>query len=82
MARKTITTYTCDACGKDVERPRDLRKFSLVGQSSSGRNRYHDAPSTEVCDPCEEKLLEAFGFYVPAGQHENLAGLRREPPKS
>jgi hypothetical protein len=82
MARKTITTYTCDACEQTVERPRDLRKITVVGVASSGRNRYRDAPSTELCDTCEAKLLGALAPFFPENQAENLVMLRREPPKS
>ena len=77
--KRTITTYTCDGCGNTVERPRDLRKFTLVPSGPSGRNRYRDAPAFEVCDSCEEKVLEFLLAFVPEKDKENLVELRREP---
>lgn len=77
MARKTVTTYTCDGCEQTVERPRDLKKFTIAGQSNN-RNRWRNAPVTEVCDDCELKLIEALKPFMPESQLENLLELRRE----
>ncbi len=78
MARKTVTTYTCDGCGKPVERPRDLRRFTLVAEKN-GRNRYRDAPTAEVCATCEAELLAGFGRFVVQEKQELVEELLREP---
>jgi hypothetical protein len=47
MARKTTTTHSCDRCGKTVERPRDLRRFTLTAKD----NRWHEL-RVDLCRPC------------------------------
>jgi hypothetical protein len=71
MARKTTTTHSCDRCGKTVERPRDLRRFTLTAKD----NRWHEL-RVDLCRPCEDKTLDEFGAWASV---EGVDQVRREP---
>ena len=54
MARKQITTYICDGCGRECGR-HDLRKFVLSVAIMSGSTR--DYVAADLCDDCEKSLF-------------------------
>lgn len=58
MARKTTTVYSCDRCGKKVDRPKNLRRFDL----SSPRRRFREV-NFEVCATCETEFLQLFAKW-------------------
>lgn len=65
MARTTTTVYTCDRCGKQVDRPRDLRHFKVINNGPGGRDAWSGSADTQLCGACVTKLhdaLESLGF--------------------
>jgi hypothetical protein len=74
MARTTTTTFTCDSCGKKVER-RELRKFVLEEWKLSGT--FIAGAATELCTDCEEVLHTTVRSMWPAEEAEKLDGLVR-----
>jgi len=65
MARTTITTYSCDRCGKHVDKPRELRHFRLLNNGLGGRDQWAGTADTQLCAACVVKLhdaVEALGF--------------------
>lgn len=53
MARTMVTTYTCDACGNEVARPRDLVPYVLQRR----KGEWPEA-KTDLCESCVVKLFE------------------------
>lgn len=75
VARKTVTTYTCDGCGEAASRPKDLRRFFVEVKSTAYRN---PPVSMDVCEACEDKLLGAVAKFCADENQDALADLRRK----
>jgi hypothetical protein len=72
--RKSVTTFTCDGCGKKVESARDLRNFTLVlSRRGRGWEFGHDSWA-ELCDECEARLIATVEPILGSG----VVDLRRE----
>lgn len=73
MARVTTTRYVCDACAKDVERPRDLTHIQIINHGRAGRAGWNTTTTNQLCEACISKLLDKldeFGFDVTTMQPE------------
>lgn len=75
MARKTTTTYSCDACGKTVAKKAELHRFVIW--DTDRRAQWTDSVATEVCDDCEPALIGSVGAFLPAEAREALETWRR-----
>jgi predicted SprT family Zn-dependent metalloprotease len=69
MARKTTFHYSCDACGTDVDRQRDLQRFGIHVVHAG---RQQGATMTDLCGDCEARFLASVEAFF---EGENLARL-------
>lgn len=60
MARVTTTRYLCDSCGREVDRPRDLRHFRVVNDGLGGRDSWQGEARTQLCSGCVRTLHDAL----------------------
>lgn len=65
MSQKRVTYYTCDKCGSDVGRKRELRRFAVETRQP------YNAVSFDLCGDCEGGFLSVLAAYVPDGQNPN-----------
>lgn len=79
MARKTITTYTCDACGADVGTSKGLERFALEHRTKNYRT--WQTVMTELCVNCEAKLLKTVTTFFTRDEPDELASMHRPTPK-
>lgn len=77
MAQIRETRYLCDACGKQVEKRRDLRKFQIVQHDAAGR--WDASAHTDLCDACEEEFLGVVVRYFPDDSEGDFDSMRRAP---
>jgi hypothetical protein len=69
---KTITVYTCDACGKEVETPAidfvrgSVENINYISQIRIGNYGCSDYIMKDFCWECEQKIYnfleKEFGF--------------------
>lgn len=81
MGRRTVTTYTCDGCGKKVDGAKDLKSFTLVRNTRGRGWDFGTDAWAELCDTCEGSLIAAVEPILGSG----VIDLRREAeerPKS
>lgn len=57
MAQIRKTTYICDSCEKEVEKKKDLRKFSVIEHAPGGG--WKASPATDLCESCEPNFISA-----------------------
>jgi hypothetical protein len=72
--RKTVTTYTCDGCGKKADNYRDLRPFTIVLNRRGSGWIFGDDAWADLCDECEGRLIAAVEPLLGSG----VVALRRE----
>lgn len=73
MARNNRVTYTCDACGGEVERPRDLRRYEVDDLGPGGR-QWKGSARTELCGDCREKFMVVLAGFFLVDSLEAVAG--------
>lgn len=72
--RKTVTTYSCDGCGKKVNDGKELRSFTVVLNKRGSGWIFGDDAWADLCNECEARLIEAVEPILGSG----VVALRRD----
>lgn len=76
MAQIRKTTYICDSCGKEVEKKKDLAKFSIQEHAPGGG--WRGSAATDLCTDCETKFLGSVTTFFDGEHEQALLAMGRE----